>query len=65
MLPSAARATNASAASSTCTSSRIVTPRSWSRMDANGNALSSNTCDRDWMVSGTALSSVVAIMNLT
>ncbi len=31
----------------------------------NGSDFSSKTCDRDWIVAGTACRSVVAIMNLT
>ena len=34
-------------------------------MALNGSVFSSKTCDRDWIVAGTACSSVVAIMNLT
>jgi hypothetical protein len=65
MLPSADRASNATAASSIVTDSRSATPRSWSRIDVNGSDFSSNTWDRDRMVSGTESSSVVAIMNFT
>ncbi len=43
MLPSAARATSDSAASSTFTFSRPVTCFNWSRIDANGRILSSKT----------------------
>ena len=42
-----------------------MTRRSCSRIALNGSAFSSKTCDRDWMVAGTACSSVVAIMNFT
>ena len=66
MLPSADRATSASA--------RVVDLDLLARRDRlaaargstlNGSVFSSNTCDRDWIVAGTACSSVVAIMNFT
>ena len=45
MLPSADRATSASAPSSTATRSFVVTRLSWSRMAPKDSVLSSKTCD--------------------
>ena len=65
MLPSAARATSASAASGTSSFSASAMRRSCATIALAGIDLNSNTCERDRMVSGILCSSVVAIMNTT
>ena len=65
MLPSAARAISASAASGTSMPSSFTIRFRWSAMTWVGNARNSKTCERDRMVSGILCSSVVAMMKST
>ena len=65
MLPSPARASSVSAASSIWICSASAIAWSWSAICLTPIVLSSNTCERDWMVGGTFSSSVVAIMKTT
>ena len=65
MLPSAARAIRASAASGISIFSAPAMRRSCSAIALVGIVLNSNTCERDRIVSGILCSSVVAIMKMT
>ena len=65
MLPSPARATSSSAASSIWICSAAAIVRSWSAICFTPIVFSSKTCDRDWIVAGTFSISVVAIMKTT
>ena len=66
MLPSPARASSVSAAVVDAESaSAAAIAWSWSAICLTPIVLSSNTCDRDWIVGGTFSSSVVAIMKTT
>ena len=65
MLPSAARAIRASAASDTSIFSASAIFRSWSAIARVGIVRNSKTWERERIVSGILCSSVVAIMNTT
>jgi hypothetical protein len=62
MLPSPARAISINAASSASIFSASAIRRNCSTICFTPIVLSSNTCERDWMVAGTLSISVVAIM---
>ena len=65
MLPSAARAISATAASSACSPSADAIFRSWPAMALSEIVRNSCTCEREMIVSGIFCSSVVAIMKTT